>query len=308
MDRHPSAGAAAAQPPGDPHRALLDSGWQELRYANWPKARDLLEQAIAESPKTEIKAEAMYALATLWQIRQPGGSYAEAERLYARVAREFPDTPAAPWALLALARLADMPEYERDRNVDLARQLYREVLQRYADHVVADEATLRLAMTYLEKIGDTASEDIGAAMLARCIAEKPKNYLVYAMHLVLGDLAQRRQEYPRAVGHWIAADPGIIGASDRAALYYKIGYTAEHNLKDYALAGHWYDRIVTDVKRENRYYIAKVAAERCRGLAAQAGQAAPAAPGAPASEGTAAPGAPARGGTAAPGPAKEGAP
>jgi tetratricopeptide (TPR) repeat protein len=253
----------------DPYRALLDSGWQELRYANWPKAREILQQARDTCPRREDKAEAIFALANLWQVRQPGTDATLAQALYEQVVRDYADTPAAPWAHLTLARLADTPEYEKNRQVDRARGLYEIILKVYPEHPVADEAALRLAMTYLEKVGDRPAEDRGVYLLEKHLAARPTNYLASVMHYLLGDLAQRRLDWRRAVEQWIAADAkgGVTNLAERAALYNRIAHAAEHHLKDYALAAKWWERIVTDIQRDNRYYIAKLSAERCRKLA-----------------------------------------
>jgi outer membrane protein assembly factor BamD (BamD/ComL family) len=255
----------------DPVRAILDAGWQELRFANWPKAQEIFEEARGKAAKREHQAEAMFGLANLWQIRQPGGDQERARRLYEQIVGEFADTPAAPWAHLGLARLADTPEYEKQRNVELARKLYGEMIRAYPDHPATDEATLRLGMTYTENVGDRQAEDTGTAVLERRLAERPTNYLASAMHIVVGDVAQRRGNFRKAVNNWIAADSkgGVTNTPDRAILYFKIAHTAEHDLKAYALAAVWYERIVTDVKRDNRYYVSKLGAERCRRLAAE---------------------------------------
>jgi tetratricopeptide (TPR) repeat protein len=260
--------AAESNAPQDPARALVDDGWQEMRFANWPKARDLLEQARKECANRADQAEAMFALGTLWQIRQPDGDAEKARQLYEQIVRDYADTPSAPWAHLALARLADMPEYEKQRNVALARQLYQEILNAYPDHAAADEAALRLAVTYLEKIGDTKTEDIGEGMLLGRLAERPANFLAAAMHICLGDLYERRGEYRKAIDRWLAADQlGIPGLADRATFYYRVGRIAETRLKDYLLAAKWYDRLVTEIRIDNKYYVSKLAVDRCLKLA-----------------------------------------
>lgn len=278
----PGAAPAAAQKPKDPARELLDSGWQEMRFANWPKAQEILEGAIDKCARREDKAEAIFALANLCQTRQPGADVPRAKTLYERVVRDYADTPATPWAHLTLARLADNPEYEKHRDVETARRLYIEIMGRYPDHPAADEAALRLGMSYLEKVGNTVEEDRGAAILENRLAARPDNFLAPLAHMMLGDLDQRRKKYREAVDHWVISDPGVTGITERAALYYKIAWTAENELKDYALAAKWWDRLVTDARHENRYYVAKLGAERCRRLLAEspkpAASATPAAP------------------------------
>ena len=265
----PQPPAPAASPAANPHRAVLDDAWQQMCYANWPKAQELFEKAKSRAADRETEAEALFGLANLWQLREPGSDVSLARTLYGHVVKEFAGTAVAPWALLVLARLADTPEHEKERDVALARQTYEEILAAYPGHYVADEAVLRLGFTYLEKIGDTASEDQGAEMLEKYLAARPQNTLASPQHVILGDFYARRDAYAKAVDHWIAADKAWIPLAERGGLYYRIAAAAEHHLKDYLLAAKWYERITTDAGRDNRYYVAKLAAERCRKLAAE---------------------------------------
>ena len=271
----PGTQATAA---ADPVVKLLAAGWNELDLVDYRKAQKTFEQALARRPTVAQKAEALFALGHLWQYRQPGGDLGKAKRLYEQVASELADTPAGPLATLALARLADTPPYEKDRLREQARRLYRAIIDRYSDHFVAEEAVLRLAMTYLEELGNAEVEDVGAKLLTDFLARKPESFLAPVMRWELGNLHFNRTEYRRAVREWIAADTLDAKAPEgramstvaRAGLYFRIAKVSEKHLKDYATAAKWYEKIVTDVRRENRYYIAKVSAERCRKLAAQA--------------------------------------
>lgn len=264
--------------PADPVAALLKRGWGELDLVNYPKAQKTFEQVLRGAPAAAQRAEAMFALAHLWQYRQPGADLARAKELYEGVTRDLPETPAAPLALMALARVADAPPYETDRKPAEARQLYRRIIERYADHFIADEAVLRLAMTYLEELGNAEVEDVGVKLLTDFLARKPESFLAPVMRWELGNLHFNRKEYRRAVREWIAADTLDAKAPEgramstvaRAGLYFRIAKVSEKRLKDYATAAKWYEKIVTEVRRENRYYVAKVSAERCRKLAAQA--------------------------------------
>jgi TolA-binding protein len=262
----------------DPAARLLAAGWNELDLVNYPKAQRTFEQVLRSIPTPAQKAEAMFALAHLWQYRQPGADLGKAKRLYEDVVGELGEAPAAPLALMALARMADAPEYEKDRNRKRARELYREIIDRYRGHFLAEEAVLRLAMTYLEELGNVQVENVGVKLLRDFLARKPESSLAPVMHWELGNLYFNRREYRQAVREWIAADALDAKAPEgramstvaRAGLYFQIAKVNEKHLKDYATAAKWYEKIVTDVRRENRYYVAKVSAERCRKLAAQA--------------------------------------
>ena len=261
--------AAPADPQHGPARPaanpLLAEGWQEMRYANYPKALKAFERALAEAKSDEDRAEAVFGLALHWQSKPTGADLPRALSLYERVLGEFPDTRAAPWATLALARAADLPPTEENRRVDEARERYRAVLSKWPDSLAADEAAIRLAQTYMTEIADPAAVDRGAKILEDRLAARPRNDLAAPMHLLLGGYRQGLEQFREAIRHWIAADEaGIPGLSDRANVYYAIGCNAERRLKDYALAAKWYQKLVTDTPRDAKYYIAKLAAERCR--------------------------------------------
>lgn len=277
-----SAGADPADEPVDTAE-LLAEGWKELRYANWPKSRELLEQVRTLSTHPEEQAEATFALATLWQHRRPGPDVAQAHTLYEEILASHAATAAAPYARLALARLADTPDSETDRDVPLARKLYEETIELYPGHVAAEEAKLRLALTYIQEAyippdagdaekrarvdAETRREALATAerMLTEHLQARPDSVLAGPMQMMLGNLHERAGRWAKAVEHWIAADAaGIPGQADRAKLYYSIGQVAEQKLADYALAAKWYQRIVDETLRDAKFYLAKLAAERCR--------------------------------------------
>lgn len=273
---------APAERPGDPEppspsRQVLDEGWGALRRANYPLAEEKFEQVSQETSEKSLLAEALYGLALTYQVRRPGGDAQVSAALFERLLKDFGDTSAAPYATLSLARLADLPENEKDRTeekIEKARELYRSVLEKWPDHLAADEAALRLGQTYLENVGETAAEDKGEAVLQARLKARPENALAAPMHLLLGNFYYRREAYSRAVKHWIAADgAGIPGLTDKATVYFHIGSVAEHRLKDYRLAAKWYMKIVTDVERDNKYYVALQSAKRCRRLASETARA-----------------------------------
>ena len=281
--------------------ALLVKGWDALEMVNYPAAEETFRQVLDASPTRPQRAEALFALGHLWQYRRPGADLDKARSHYKQVAEAFKDTPSGALALMALARLADAPAYEKDRLREEARLLYRRIIERYPGSFTADEGVLRLAMTYLEDYGDAASERTGQKLLDDHLRTHPGCFLATPMHTELGMLHHRRGDDRKAIEKWIAADAADARAAEaeltdeqrklplkrrlnrisqnrvmdpgtRASLYYRIANTAEKKLKDYALAVTWYERTVYEIVRDSRYYVSKVAAARCRKLAAKAGK------------------------------------
>ena len=273
------AGVRSGTSPGkasaDRAAACLAEAWHHLEMVNYARAGELFGTALAGPCSRVQPAEGMLGLGQLKQFRQPEADIAEAGRLYEAVARDFAETPAAPLAVMNLARLADAPAVEKDRDRQKARRLYRQVMERYPSHFVADEAALRLGQTYLENVGDRAAEDEGAKVLQDWLAARGDNFLAAAMHLQLAALYERRGQYRRAVEHWTAADAAdadapvgrAIGRAALASLYLQVARVLEMRLKDYAEAARWYERIVVEIERDPKYHVAKLAADRCRRLA-----------------------------------------
>jgi len=309
-----SAFCSAAQPVGkqaggkppvasDPAGKLLAEGWRQLELVNYPAAEEAFNRIRKGKARPAQRAEATFGLGHLYQYRRPGADVGRAAELYREVAGKYKDTPSSALALMALACLADTPEHEKDRRRDEARSLYRQIIEQKPDSFVVHEAVLRLAMTYVEEHSDPNMAR-GMRMLAEHLQSRPDNFLATAMHNQLAVAYVARDDIPKAVKHFQASDAAderaavaeltdeqrtlplkrrlnrisqnrIMDAGTRASLYYRIGRLAEVRLRDYPLAVKWYERVVYEAARDNRFYPSKRGAERCRKLAAQAGKAVP---------------------------------
>lgn len=270
-----SAAAAGGVKEVDPDRAKLSRGWGLIHVANWSPAIDVMEKLSRDASDRQVRAQAVYALGNIWQHRGNGADRDKAGGYYRRVMGEFSDTKMAPWAALALARMAAVPQQEpqdaqrRRRLRKDARRAYRRIIKTYPGHMVADESAVWLATTYLSRFGDDRALKTGAAVLLDYLGKRPDNYLAVSMHYLLARYYQDRAEYRETIRHLIASDAaGLTSERERATAYFRIGRIAERKLKDYSLAARWYYRIVTHARRDEKFYVAKLAAKRCRKLAA----------------------------------------
>jgi tetratricopeptide (TPR) repeat protein len=282
-----------AQKRADPFRQRLDKGWQSIRFADYSEAQKTLSGVLAEADSPEAKAEALFALGHLRQHRKPKGDPDEARDCYRRAFEEYPQAPAAPWALLSLARMADLPPVEADRDRRAARRLYRKTIDAAPHHPAADEAALRLAMTYIEEVRTPAEQEKGARILLEHLKSRPGSYLAPVMHVMIANLRRDRRQWREAVDHWIAAAEssrasardesgrpkrgaaGVaaessLNTSHRAGLYYQIACAAQKHLRDFALAAEWYERLMTEIPRDGRYFVAKMAAQEMHMALAEA--------------------------------------
>jgi TolA-binding protein len=268
----PSTQTGPPQKTPPPGRIELTQGWQSIRFADFPTARKRMQSAL-EQGDTQIRAEAVYALGYIHQYDPARRDNRKARELYAKVINDYAGTPAAPWAHLALARMADLPPLEKNRDVARAREIYRAVIEKHPKHMVADEAVLRLAYSYLQNLGDEESVATGLDLLAGRLEQRPDNFLAPAMHLAMAQPHIYRQRWSRAVGALVAADEAdargrkLYGTSTlsqtvRSNLYWQIGRIAEEHVKDAQLARKYYLKIVEEIGRDNKAYVAGRRAKR----------------------------------------------
>lgn len=273
--REPSEPEEAAPPPG---REQINEGWQAIRFADFLSARRLMKSAL-DKGDSNIQAEATYALGYINQYDPARTDADQAAELYTEVVNSYPDSPSAPWAHLALARMADLPPLEKNRNEDQARRIYRQVIARHPKHMVADEATLRLAYTYMEKIGQEPSWRQGIELLEKWLKDRPDNFLAPAMHLAIAQPLLTARKWDQAIEALIQADEAdargeriygtrTLSRTVRSNLYWQIGRIAEEHLDKPQLARKYYLKIVEEIGRDSKAY---VAARRARRLESRTG-------------------------------------
>ena len=296
----PPAAAPEPTPPKDPYLEALNEGWEQFRFADFGKSARAFERAL-QSDKPEIRAEATYGLGYLWQYRPVDADPERAMGLYREVLSNYAATGSAPWAMLAIARGYDLPRLESQRNVSAARDQYLEIMKLYPQHMVASEAALRLACTYLEKFGDAKAQQEGIAILNSWIEQHPDNFLAPGMYLLIGKTHVANDRWAEAVAAYRkaeeldhersqvvdaagkpAADPNrrTLSPNKLSEMYYQAARISEEKLKDDQMALYWYRKIVAELSRDNKIYFARQQIQRleARKAARPDGNAAPEAP------------------------------
>ncbi len=257
-----------AEPKRTPAERALDDGWKMVRISVWELAQQSFNKAIQQAQSDEVRAQGEFGLAYILHMTDAGDNADQAAAQYGQLAEKYPSTSPAPYALVMQARILEMPKIEKDRTagrIQQARQVYQQVRDNYPGHAMADEASLRLAMTYLENVGSQEDQKTGARILTDYLADRPRNIASAAMYYMLGQVWQRRGDWAKAVQYWSksATDPGLPGGTERARLYYMIAHALEHEIEDFRRAAYWYGRIVIDTPRDAKYYVAKQAIFRC---------------------------------------------
>lgn len=257
--------------------ANLEQARQWIRVGAYEAAEETLENVLAADAEPEITAEAIYLRGYVAHFRPTDTDPERASQMYRKILQDYPDTPSAPFARFYLGRLADLPDKENQRDIETAREHYRAMMQTWPEHVHTDEAVTRLALTYIENIGDVEQEETGRKILIDRLKEYPNNLHAATMHLLLANLARRRENWEEYVHQFKAADKaGIALRSEKAKAYYQLGLVLENELEEYEDAAYWYGRIVYEIKRDARYYVAKLAMQRCLERAGKSGTTQPA--------------------------------
>ena len=101
-----------------PDRAKLSKGWGLVRVSDWAAAIATFEQLAQGASDGQVRAQAVYALGSIWQHRGSGADRDKAAEYYGEVLDRYSDTKMAPWAALALARMAAVPAQEPQEEHD----------------------------------------------------------------------------------------------------------------------------------------------------------------------------------------------
>ncbi len=165
----------------------LARSWEAMRLGQWRDAQAALEGLRIHAPEDEAKV--CYAEGMLWQFRRPNADLKKSRAKFREVLEKHPASPEAPWALLALARPADIDVLKPDPQK--AAEGYRRVMEQYPASDAATEAAIHLPLALWEAQGIKGARE-GVQILTRWLEEHPDPKYAAIAELELG----RLQRYP----------------------------------------------------------------------------------------------------------------
>jgi len=254
--------AAAVADEGSVTRCL-ESGWQHLRYYDFTRAEPLFRQVRQSQPAGSGPwIQATFALATCLHHHIPPSAkrVALARKLFADLARNYPQHRCAARALMNVARIDELRDYHKDRiDVPSARKIYRQVIQRYRDRPIAGEATLRLAQSYITTFDEPQVRE-GVKLLEAWLKQRPQDPLAGVMWLMLGDAYfYPLQDYRRCVDAYVRADElNSLEPGREGLFYWRIATVARRKLDDRDLAVTYYTKLITDAPSYGKGYEAQL--------------------------------------------------
>lgn len=249
-----AAGARAADP-----RATLDDAWREFFFQMYDKADRLFARALRETAAAPaLRAEAEIGAAMLAQFRETGGDVQRAIGAYERLLNSGLEGP--PRAL-CLSMLAEAyATQQRDADAD---RLWDEVITRFADLPIAQDALLRRTAHHLRQV---RSDRAGEAL--RYLDEKRKLFpaptpeapgLAPAFDLMAGEAHFWRSEVREARAAWERyvklASPRTTSYAQYASVTLRVAQLSER-LGEPEVAGRYYRHFVEQTPNDVRAYYA----------------------------------------------------
>lgn len=251
----------------------LAAGWERYRQGEFGLAvAEFTEVLSSESTNSPLRVQALYGLATTWNLRRPGEKPEQAVQLYHEVITAAPTSDLAAWSWLSLARMK--ASRSPDKLPDLSEQLqaYQDVVDRFPLHPAGEEAFL-----YQQIMRVTESR----APPTRAVLEALENFLethpqthyrsaVYRLMAYCYEVLGLKDQLLEAVlqeQKAIEVDP-INPDIDWSLTYWRIATIAEFEVGDFALAREYYRKFIKEYPSEFRVFPAKQELKRMDALEA----------------------------------------
>ena len=254
----------------------IAAGWERFAQGDFAPALAEFEAALAALPgPSPTRLQALYGLATTWNLRRPGENPERAERLYREVIDAAPADDLAAWSLLALARmplLAPGAAVERPDPTVLSKA-YQAVIDRFPFHEAGEQAFLFQQAARLETSQPEQARAALAALDGFRTTHPHSPYTSGAWRLIghaceLLDLPERRLEAVRQ--EWKTAEVDPLNAGQELALtYWTIATVAEFGAGDFGVAREYYRKLIAEYPDEQRVFLAKQELKRMDELEAR---------------------------------------
>jgi tetratricopeptide (TPR) repeat protein len=248
----------------------IQDGWQSYRLGEFKRAIAVFEELLAAAPEgSEDHLQALYGLATTWNLRRPGEDPEKAGELYRHLLQLAPEHEMAAWSLLALARMKHLVPVGQDPDYPAVRKAYQEVIDRFPGHLAAREAFIYLNATYVATLQEEELRQAVAA-LETFVAESEKNNdlrfispalsLLAVSYTALNEQENRLRVEIKSLSA-VELDP-FNPFAEYAWAYWNIGTIAEFEVGDFDTARKYYRRLLEEYPTDQRVYAVKVALQR----------------------------------------------
>lgn len=247
----------------------LDKAVREVSVYSFDRARPLFNAAREQAqPNSPEWIQATFGAAVCAQHVMPASAntIAEAEELFNAVIKADPASDYAARATMNLGRIAELVDFKDDpSDLEKARAHYRRVIDAWPGKEIADEATLRLAATYVQTYDQKQVRE-GIAILEKHLAAAPANPLASAMWQYVGDAYfNPLEDYKAALAAYENCDRlGWMQKGREGPMYWRIAVIADRKLEppDRATAVRYYTKIIKETPTSGKAYESQLALKR----------------------------------------------
>ncbi|MEI8063858.1 MAG: tetratricopeptide repeat protein [Verrucomicrobiota bacterium] len=224
---------------------LLRAGWEQFRQAEFNLAVKTFERGVAQTATNPTwQAQELYGLATTWALRRPGEDPVKAVELYRRAIAVAPESDAAAWSLLAIARL---------------QHTYQAVIDKFPAHPAGTEAFLFQQAAILAAPQPATAKTATAALVdfLKTHPQSPYRYAAWKLlahgYQILGEHEQRLAALLETLR---AVETDASAPIDQAGDYWSIATLAEFDCGNFAVAREYYRKLIAEYPTDQRRFLA----------------------------------------------------
>lgn len=256
----------------DPEKRIA-TGWERFAQGDFTLALADFESALNALPDpSPARLQALFGLATAWNLRRPGENPELASRLYRDVIAAAPADDLAAWSLLALARMPLLAPRAAVAKPDPAMldKAYQEVVDRFPFHEAGEQAFLLQQAARLE----TSRPELARSTLDALDAfleTHPESHFKGGAWRLIGHacqlLKQPERQLEAVLQEWKHTEIDPLNPGQELALtYWQIATLAEFEVGDFDVAREYYGKLIDAYPRDQRVFLAKQELKRMNEL------------------------------------------
>jgi len=258
-----TAGCGGEKASSDPATALT-SGWGNYRVGEYSGAIKDFEIALSQGDAAQ-KRQALYALATTWNLRRPDEDPAKARGLYQQLIKGQKDDLSA-WSLLALARMDHLVPIGQVPDFAQVRRAYQAVIDEYPGHPAAQEAFVFQQSTWVATLKTDDAKSCLQSLQKFLVDHPESRYRSSVYGLMAACYRTLKQPDERLQSEIMALETREVDVSnpnlDSSSNYWLIATTAEFDAGDFAIARTYYRKLIAEYPVDARVYAATQALKR----------------------------------------------
>ena len=258
--------ACAAPQTASTPEELVKSGWNEFTLGEFDRAALRFEQAAAKTqPSDDIHLQALYGLASTWNLRRPGEDPKKASEIFAQIIQLAPQHDMAIWSELALARMKHLVPVGEEPDYNEVRKAYQSIMDRHPGHLAAKEAFIYKMATLISTL-KTPETKQAIRELEKFVTDPTTPFLGPAYSLLavgyttLDEPEKRLQAEIDSFNH-TEIDPANP-YNEFAWQYWNIATIAEYECGDFDTARTYYKKLIEGYPTDKRVFASKQALKR----------------------------------------------